>query len=29
MYLDGAIDGTAVSLIQKALADAEAKGAPS
>ena len=28
VYLDGAIDGTAVSLVQKALADAEAQGAP-
>jgi membrane-bound serine protease (ClpP class) len=28
VYLDGAIDGTAVSLVQKALADAEARGAP-
>jgi len=28
VYLDGAIDGTAASLVQKALADAEARGAP-
>jgi len=28
-YLNGTIDGTAVSLVQKALADAEARGAPS
>jgi membrane-bound serine protease (ClpP class) len=28
VYLDGAIDGTAVSLVRKALADAEARGAP-
>jgi membrane-bound serine protease (ClpP class) len=28
VYLDGVIDGTAASLVQKALADAEAKGAP-
>ena len=28
VYLDGAIDGTAVSLVQKALADAETRGAP-
>jgi membrane-bound serine protease (ClpP class) len=28
VYLDGAIDGTAVSLVQRALADAEARGAP-
>jgi membrane-bound serine protease (ClpP class) len=29
VYLDGIIDGTAVSLVQKALADAEARGASS
>ena len=29
VYLDGTIDGTAASLVQKALADAEARGAPS
>jgi len=28
VYLDGAIDGTAVSLVRKTLADAEARGAP-
>jgi membrane-bound serine protease (ClpP class) len=28
VYLDGIIDGTAASLVQKALADAEARGAP-
>ena len=28
VYLDGAIDGTAVSLVQRALADAETRGAP-
>jgi membrane-bound ClpP family serine protease len=29
VYLGGTIDGTALSLVQKALADAEARGAPS
>ena len=28
VYLDGAIDGTVVSLVQKAPADAETRGAP-
>ncbi len=28
VYLDGTVDGTAVSLVQKALADAEDRGAP-
>jgi membrane-bound serine protease (ClpP class) len=28
VYLDGTINGTAVSLVQRALADAEARGAP-